>query len=413
MKRIPPELCARCKGYKRLCGLPRCPLLDAFRAQVSAASRIQGSRVEGSTPPAVLVGEHGYPRIGLYYMVPPGVWGEEASYYEAPVEWAERSTPLHEIIRLRSGLVSAKMRVDARDPGLLYQSEVGLAPLSQRPVDSEAVLARPPTPRLEFNGISKPRGPTAPAVRVRVTGSPRLHPRAEKAIWDDARAAEAVWELYRSGVDVYTIQRLLSLGFLGRLRARRIVPTRWAITAVDDMISQRLRSILRGLDKTVNEYLIYRASYLGNNFTILLMPGEGTVEWIEAWRPRTAWTRTATKTVILRLEEDPLGRRTMDDGGYSAARLPLLDHLARQGRKADAIIFREITPAYYAPVGNWHIRETVARALSQGPVARAGDPGEAYRLLQELLGEDARDLLSASRLLGPQGRRRRRITEFL
>ena len=410
MPRISPELCARCKGYKRLCGLPRCPILEAFRAQVSAATRIQGTLLDGSTPPGLLVGEHGYPRVRVYYMVPPGIHGEEARYYEAPVEWAHRGEPLARIIQLRASLVSASLRADVGDPYRLYETEIGLAAISEKPVDSEVRLAKPPSPRLAFDGVSKPRGPSAPAEEIRVQGDPRPPRPLEKAVFEDAPAVDMAWELYRKGVAVYDIQRAMSLGFLGRRRARRIVPTRWAITAVDEILSRRLRETLQGAD-TIGEVEVYRGEYLGNRFTIVLLPGPGTLEWIEAWQPMTVWTRTARRTVVWRVEEDPLGRKTAEDGGFSAAKLPVLEHLAGRRRTADVVILREITPSYYAPVGNWHIRETVRRALERGPIARASSPEEVIPIIEEGLG-DPHPLLSRSMLL-PRGRyRRTRVTDF-
>ncbi len=408
MKRIPPELCARCKGYKRLCGLPRCPILDVFQGQIRAVSRARGTRVDGASPPGILVGEHGYPRVSLYYMVPPGLYGEEARYRDAPTLWAQRREPLARIISLRSELVSARLRADARNPLSLYEREIGLAAVSQEPVDSEALLAKPPVPRLSFDGVSKPRGPAAPAVEVKVTGSPVLPRKAEKIIWDDAPAVEAVRELYRSGVDVYTIQKMMSVGFLGRIRARRLVPTRWAITAVDEIIARTLRGSLRGRPP-ISEAEVYHASYLGNEFTVILLPGHGTLEWIEAWEPMTVWTRHARRMIVWRVEEDPLGRKTAEDGGFSAAKLPVLEHLAGRGRTADAVILRVIKPTYYAPVGNWHIRETVGHALEKGPVAR-GTPEDSVRTA-EALGVP-RELLSRSRLLPSGARRRTRLTDY-
>ncbi len=408
MPRIPPELCARCKGYKRLCGLPRCPLLEAFQAQVRAASLVSGSRVEGATPPAALVGEHGYPKVNLYYMVPPSVFGDEARYYDSPRDWLARRETLAGIIRLRSQLISARLRVDARSPEDLYAREVSLALVSAAPVGSEAILAKPPTPRLSFNGITRPRGPAAPAVKVEVEENPKPDPRLEKMIFDDARAEEAAWELYRSGVDVYTIQKALSLGLLGRLRARRLVPTRWAITAVDDMLSRRLREEIRDYE-SVDQVEVYQAEYLGNNFVIIIAPGYGTFEWIEAWYPNTAWTRSARSTIIFRLEEDPLGRATGEDGGYSAARLSVLEHLSRRRRTGDVIILREIKPDYYAPVGNWHIRETVRAALSSGPKRVFSSLDEAIAFAKSLLDREGSRVLGYSRL----ARGIRRISDFL
>lgn len=402
MKVIPPELCARCKGYKRLCGLPSCPILERFHGQVSSSLRVRGLEVQGSTPPSVLVGEWGYPRVGVYLMIPPGLHGEEAGYMDAPARWRASGESLQGIIRLRSGLISARLGADARDPFTLYEREIALASISSRPTDAEALLSRPPLPRLRFDGVTKPLGPAAPARRVRVTGSPRVPARAERALWDDSPAGEAVWELYRWGVDPYTIQRMLSLGLLGRLRRRRLVPTRWAITAVDDQLSMGLRARLRGRGE-VGEALVFHDEYLGNRFTIVVLPGPGSFEWVEAWHPMAFWTRGARSPIVFRLEEDPLGRASSRDGGFSAARLAVLEELERLGARGDVVIFREITPAYYAPVGNWHIRETVRTAMRKGPVMRAPTRGELEGFIEERHSVSPRLLYSASRRL--RGRR--------
>lgn len=410
MPRIPPELCARCKGYKKLCGLPSCPILESFRAQVRATVKTRGNLVEGATPPGILVGEAGYPRIRVYYLIPPGVYGEEAGYRDAPRLWASRREPLARIISLRSELLSASLRVDARDPFTLYQEEIGLAAISVKPVESEAKLVKPPVPRLVFDGLSKPRGPSAPVEKIKVSGNPRLPRIVERIMWDDAPATNAIVELYRSGVDVYGIQKVMSVGFLGRIRYRRVVPTRWAITAVDETISRHLRGLLRDKPE-LDKIEVYRGEYLGNRFIIVLMPGPGSFEWIEAWQPQTLWTKAARDPIVWRVEEDPLGRRTADDGGFSAAKIAVLEHLASRGRRADVVILREITPSYYAPVGNWHIRETVRRAMGKGPLLKTDRVKEAVNVIRGLL-DDPDAVLGASRFL-PGGRyRRTRITDF-
>ncbi len=411
MPRIPPELCARCKGYKRLCGLPKCPILEAFRAQVSATAKTRGTLVEGATPPGILVGEAGYPNVRVYFLVPPQVYGEEAHYHEAPVEWADRREPLARIISLRGELLSASITLPVRDPYKLYETEIGLAAISSEPVDSEVKLAKPPVPRLSFDGVSKPRGPSAPAEKIRISGNPRLPRPVEKVIWDDAPAMTAIGELYSRGVEVYEIQRLMAAGFLGRLRRRRIVPTRWAITAVDEALSRTLKGLLSDKPE-VDSIEVYRGEYLGNRFLIILLPGPGTFEWIEAWQPQTLWTRNARDPVIVRVEEDPLGRRNLEDGGFSAAKIAVLEYLARRGRRADVVILREVTPSYYAPVGNWHIRETVRRAMARGPVLVSSDIAEAASYASEHIDNYAQ--MASRSLILPGGRHRRtRITDYL
>ncbi|MCE4624704.1 MAG: Nre family DNA repair protein [Desulfurococcales archaeon] len=410
MPKIPPELCARCKGYKRLCGLPTCPILDQFRAQIRATLRVEGRRVEGATPPGLLVGEHGYPKLSIYILVPPGVTGGQAKIYDDPEGWASRRLTLARIIGLRASSLAGRIQARADSPFKLYESEIGLAALSQAPVDTETLLRKPPIPRLRFNGITKPMGPTAPLERVRVESNPKPHPRVEKAVWDDAPASVIVGELYRSGVDIYTIQRAFSLGFLGRVKMRRLVPTRWSITAVDEIVSSHLRAQLRDAPE-ISGPEAYYGEYLGNKFIIALLPGPGSIEWIEVWHPRTVWTRHSRRPVIYYLYEDPLGRKTAEDGGYSAAKVAVLEALARRWRRADVVIIREILPSYYAPVGNWHIRETVRRALSKEPDLRPGSLEELISWISSQLEATPHLILARSRLLGV-GRRMTRLDEY-
>jgi hypothetical protein len=296
-------------------------------------------------------------------------------------------------------MLAAGVRVKAGDPWFLYETELSLAAVSTRPVDSEALLKRQPVPRLVFNGVTKPVGPTAPARRIRVSGSPSIPGALEKAISDDLKAAEAVRSLYDRGVDVYTIQRALSLGLIGSGKRRRIVPTRWAITAVDDMASKHLRGKIRGF-REASDTRVYYGEYLGNRFLVITMPGPGRIEWFETWHPAGIWTGEAARPVHWKVYESPLGYQSSSDGGFSAARLAVLESLARRGERADVVIVREILPSYYAPVGNWHIRETVRRALNSRPLAVNPTRKELVELFAEKAGSSLEYVRDNSLLIG-------------
>lgn len=410
MPRIPPELCVRCKGYKLLCGLPRCPLLERFRAQLEAVKVVSDRDIVGYTPPSTLVGEAGYPKVMFYFMVPPGRASSEAAYYDAPAAWARNRESLSSIVRLRGSMISAFQRVDIHEPWRLYESEVGLAAISEIPVNSNVVLKTPPIPTLRFDGLTKPVGPRAPAERILVSDSPRLGRIIDNAIWDDAKASSVLVELYSKGIDIYRLQDLLSLGFLGKLRSRKMVPTRWAITAIDDIISRYLRERLRDRP-SIDKIEVHEGEYLGNRFMIVLMPGEGAFEWIEAWHPMSAWAQGAQGLLVERVEEDPLGRASAMDGGFSAARLAVLEGLNAMGKIADVLIVREVLPSYYAPVGNWHIRETVRAAMrSQGRQLEGLE--EVKELLRAWLKGPPEQVLRASAILGIR-EVRRKLTEFI
>ncbi len=406
--KIPSELCVRCKGYKRLCGLPRCPILERFQSQVNVLSRINGREVQGATPPSALVGEHGYPKVNIYFMIPPGERGSDARYHDDPQGWISRREPLSKIIELRSSMVSAILNSPVNDPWSLYEKEISLAALSLKPVDSEAILRKAPLPTLKFDGITKPVGPSSPAEKIKIYDNPKLHRKIEKIMWDDVKAEEAIRTLYLSGLDVYEIQRAMSLGVLGTIRRRRLVPTRWAITAVDEILSKFMKGFIRR-ERWIDDIEVRYGEYIGNRYVIVLMPGPGNMEWVEIWQPRGLWTRGSSKPVIWRVFEDNLGNLSAIDGGFSAAKMAVLESLFKRRRSADVLIIREILPTYYAPVGNWHIRETVKDIMKKDPV-KVMDLSQVKDIIRKHIDIDLSVLSRKSLLL--RGVRQTRLSDY-
>jgi len=366
---MPPKasLCVLCKGTKKLCGLEECPLLARARGMLRTyVSVVRSKDVSGMTPPSSIVGERGYPNVAVLYNIAPSGSGDNPSFYDDPKSWHGK-LDLKGIVEMRSNLLSGVLRVPASDPWRLYEGEISLALVSLKPVDSEVQLKKPPVLQLSFDSVVRPVGLLSPLERVRVSSSPKVDRDLERMIWDDVRAGEALVELYMKGKDVYLLERALSLGLLGAKRRRKLVPTRWAITAVDDSLSDYLRSKILGYE-TVGEILLYRGEYLHNRFLIALIPGSYEGYWIEVWYPRSIWALNSSEPEIGVVRENQWGEVSHMDGGYSAARLAVLEHLHRIRRKAKFIILREVLPEYIVPVGNWHIRETVRAALSSDPV---------------------------------------------
>ena len=368
-RRLPPELCARCKGYKRLCGLPQCPILARFRAQVAAAT--YGKEVEGDTPPSLVVGESGYPHVNVMFQIPPGLHGDESKIHDAPQTWFKTRVKLEDIIELRSKLLAGTLRVRVDQPWVLYEREISIAAVSEKPVASELQLAKQPIPRLVFDGLTAPRGPSAPASKLRITSNPRPPRPLEKLFFDDMLASEAVVEAFSRGIDVYTIIRGFSAGLLGRLRSRKLVPTRWAITAVDSILGDWLRKQLADA-REVSSFEVYKGYYLGNRFIVIVAPGGPRSLMIEIWHPSTPWV-DGSRPVAITISEKPSGQPSSIDGGFMAARFAVYNALYEKRKRGTVFIIREILPEYYAPVGNWHIRETVYDAVKSKPVLITDD----------------------------------------
>ncbi|MEM0046684.1 MAG: hypothetical protein QW039_05205 [Fervidicoccaceae archaeon] len=374
------SICVLCKGNKGLCGLRECPLLTRTRSMFKIYSRIVNDLdISGMTPPSAVVGEKGYPEVPLLFNIAEAVEKEKASIYDDPKAWHGK-LGLKEIVELRTSMISGLLRVPVFDPWRLYEKEISLALVSTTPVDSEAFLKKPPRLDLSFDSVLRPVGLISPLQRLIIEGSPKIHRSLEKMIWDDVLARNAVIELYISGIDVYVLERALSLGLLGVKKGRKLVPTRWAITAIDDIISDFLRDKVQQFEE-LSQPEVYYGEYLYNKFTIVLLPGTYEGIWIEVWHPRSIWAMGSRAPEIAIVREGVKGKPRPPDGGFSAARLAVLEHLFNERRNAKFIILREVMPQYSVPLGNWHIRETVRSALRSPPL-KVNSIDEIFDLLE-------------------------------
>jgi hypothetical protein len=214
----------------------------------------------------------------------------------------------------------------------------------------------------------QPIGPTAPLQGIEI-GFIRWEHNMEKAHYDtDLKAAEAAKGLYSAGVNVSTIMRAFSMGSFGIEKNRRLVPTRWSITAIDDLLSKDMANKIKDYP-LISTYEIYESDYLGNRFEVLLIPDAWSYEAYEAWYPKTLWNPSETHVSIVTDWEGYNGRTTYASMGgcYYSGRLAVLEHLTKIRRQAKVFIFREAYPDYIVPVGVWQVRENVRNAMKQIP----------------------------------------------
>jgi hypothetical protein len=366
--RIDPRLCVQCKAARALCGLDPCPLLRKVAHHLPKV-HVGGRDLLGSSPPSLFVGRHGYPKVSIGPMLPPDHRAEEkARLLDDPRAWLGMSIP--DVVGLRSSLVRTthSVRVDqaARDPDRITRLSQELA-VAARPVDTEVRLKRVPSFAVPTVGeFTAPHGPTVGVERAQLVENVRVERPIERVTQDtDLRAAEGLVEMYRAGTDLYQLERILSAGMVGLERRRRLVPTRWAITATDDQVGQAL--IPKVLDlPTIDKPTLHVGERFGNRFFVLLLPRVWGFECIEAWLKGNFWGRDAAE-IVESDWEDHTGRSAYAStaGGYYATRLPVLEHLLKIGRQATAIALREVTDEYTTPLGVWVVRETTRLALEQ------------------------------------------------
>ena len=367
--RVPSSpLCLLCKGGRMLCGKLRCPIVAKAQALARSSLLITSPTIEGSTPPGIFVGRIGYPKVHVGPMVPP--YRGDTEIFDTPERWVGKN--IDEIIDYRFALIRGKMRASVYDAAVGGQQLDVLQELAMgaRPVDAQAVLTRIPRKVITLSEESQPFGPSAPLKSFEISDV-KIDRRIERAFYDrDLKAADAVMGLYEGGVLVTRIQRAFSLGMFGIARRRKLVPTRWSITAVDTAISHELIQRVKRYD-TIDEYRVYSFENLDNRFVVILMPERWGYEWIEAWFPGTTWNPSewAKEPAMMGDWEPYEGRKTYPDVGgcYYACRLAVAEHLSLERKQATALVLREIHPGYIVPVGVWGVREGIRHALKTQP----------------------------------------------
>ena len=369
--------CLRCKGGRNLCGLGRCPVLEKAR-RVMPKVEFASDHVFGASPPSVFVGRHNYPRVLAGPMLPTGEHDDPHSL-DMSSGWYNR--PIEEVVALSSSLMRPVKPLHVNKPfaNERFLEVTHSLAMASKPVETEVFFERVPGHRKGlFDFTNVPMGPSMLAKKAELTENPSI-PRAVDALVSDtdAKSVTAIKELTVRKVDEHAIQKILSVGLLGNKKRRKMVPTRWAITAVDDIISKAMVPKVLSFQE-VGEYQLYTANYHGNYFHILFIPGVWGFEMKEVWLSGAMWTgdqgvehgEKVSPYAGLGDYESFKGRKSYASnvtGAYYSARLGVLEKLTKMQRQASVMVYREITDEYWAPLGVWVIREAVRDAMKQKP----------------------------------------------
>ena len=311
--------------------------------------------VSGTSPPSVFVGSNNYPKVQVGPMVPP-IHGD-TSLLDSPENWLGKS--LEEIVNFRLNLVRGIKKIPVTEIEGRYIENLQEVTMSSKPIDSDLEFHKPAS-RIYLDGDSPPFGPIGEIKHVKFS-SLSTNRVIEKTFYDkDMKAQEAVLKLYNSGIEISKIQKCFSIGMLGQ--ERRLVPTKWSITATDDIISKSLVDKILNYD-VVDSFKVFSFAHLGNHFSIILFPHRWIFEMIEAWYSEG----------ILGFASDHEDARGIDHppaiaGAYFAGKLAVSEYLSENKIQAGVLILREIRPEYAIPVGVWQVREGIRAALKKTPL---------------------------------------------
>jgi hypothetical protein len=354
--------CAECKG-KGMCGLSRCPVVSRFHAQAAIRPT---STYRGSSP-SVFIGSYEYPEVqGGPLLV---------NDTDNPPDWLARNLGMEDIVDIRARTIRGRSALNAIAGNL---QEIAL---SSRPLDVDVAFEKPVAFSLNFDGTIAPVGFTGSVKTLEIGSNARVERVVDRITSDtDIVANEAVVALKESAIDVYRISGLMTAGLLGR--RRKFVPTRWAITAVDDTLSTSMKKeIVRY--PPVEEIRFFTAEIFGNRIICILIPGDWKYEMIEIWGRHSLW---GGENDVIVQDREGMKKKGYSpiSGAYYSARLAVCEYLSQVKRSARVIILRSVSGEYWAPLGTWVIREATRKAMACPPViceSLAAAVGQASAIL--------------------------------
>jgi len=333
--------------------------LKKLTANMNIRSVEVGKELNGSTPPSVFIGSWNYPKVYAGPMIAPQ--HGDTTIMDCPESWIPGQKTQEDIIRYRLSLVRGKQPVRITDLKNRFVGKLQEISLAEGSTDSEAKFDRKPTGK-SFSDEHTPFGPSALIEKFDI-GNVKWDHALEKVYHDDdLLAADAVTSLHNKGIPFSSIQKAFSVGTMGAQRRRRLVPTRWSITACDNIIGKNLLQEVRQFDM-IDFCRVHEFSSLNNNYTVLLTPTAWQYEWMEAFLHILG-----REELVFSDFEHNTGKKGYSTVGgcYYSCKMAVLEALAREQKQAGAIILREAYPGY-VPMGVFNVRENVRNAMLQPP----------------------------------------------
>jgi len=289
--------------------------------------------------------------------------------------------------------------------------------MASKPVELEVNLEEKPRLKLERESEIIPFGPTGKVKRVRITSNTKVDSRVEKVAGDvDLKAVSGVWGLYRKGFDENFLSKLISVGNLGLKKKRKLVPTRWSITAIDDTLGKKLWEEVKRFP--IGDGMVYFGGGWGNYYLVMFFPEVWSYELFETYLGYKINPWSKGGTFYSTDYEDYNGRKNYAEecaGGYYSTRLSCSEKLKELKRQASVLVLRFITPEYNIPLGVWVTREGSRKALSNKPIGFSSKElmlKYAREFIKKKFNFDLDILLDKSKLL-KNLKQQSKLTKFL
>lgn len=328
--------------------------------QMQFGQPVTNRQLTAFSPPGIIVEAARYPVLmaGVLASTEPSEW---LSIYDHPESWG--GLDREAILTMRKRLYRFTVPIDARamEPRNIVDALQTIA-LSVSPVALEVETSNLPSRKLSALGAQLPASPCVYIKSIDIVSEPEISRVAKRITEQDIPSTEAAWKLFDYEYTLDQVARLMSVGLLGRIDSRRLVPTRGAYKAViDGYVS---RSMIELTEKPLtSSYRLGMSELFGENFTVLAQPGEPQVDYLRIERTADGLDHGASIQGVKNLATDSKTSVYSDHARFSA-----YSDLVRRKESAHLTIFHFSRNSNNSILGPWLVRAGVKAALESNQV---------------------------------------------
>lgn len=371
----------------------------------------------GNSPPSIFVGRFGYPQVNVGVLSPVKTM-KEAHLLDSPQEWIKLGLKDEEILKLRSKLVNSrfKSRIKSFDHRFMDLSqEIGMA---HKPVEVEVELKNKPLSKFNLDRVNNPLSNNANAKNMRITENPKIKNVVDKTVSDiDLKSTLGLKKLYDKGVNENFLSKILSIGLLGLKKNRKLVPTRWSITATDDTVAKEMLKDVKFSD-ALDHTRVYFGGAMGNYYLVMFFPGVWSYELFEMGVPFgvNPWSKSGKYYAYDHESFDGRKKYALETaGGYYACKLGIVEKLNELKKQGSVLVLRFVTKEDRFPLGVWVCREATRNSMQSGFIEfEDKDLAITYAksLAKKKFSVDISEIFEVSKILN-EVKTQKRISEFV
>lgn len=377
----------------KICGEENCKKHSFFLGKSRTVKEFSGS-----SPPEIFVGKWNYPNV-YAGILSPEEYGD-TEILSSPELWHEKRLPISDILNNRNKLIYGRAQSYIKKLDSKFISIVKEVAMTHKSIATEFKLKKP----IKKNEENDPRVPliskAANVESVRLQENTKILPKVDYLVNDtEAKSSTALIELEKSGISSSNLVKILSAGLLGLGPNRKLVPTRWSITAVDDTLSKNKLDKIRFLPE-IKDIEVFSSEYLGNHYEFLLLPEKWSFEVIEiSIKNQGIWQDYESFFSRKKYASDVTG-------AYYANRLALTEHLEKVQKQCTCIVLREIRPDYSVPLGVGILRQISRNAFSKNS-QKFNTLKEAFENIQTRLKININNFIDRSVVMKTYGKQKK------